>query len=88
MKLEMIRLFDLSAAAFDQGGNWIDVRFGPLTLWDCGQPGCPLIRDYHLQNGSPAEAAGVWTTGVPLDDYDGQTRPFPLAPDIGADERN
>lgn len=77
-----------TAAAFDEGGNWIDVRFGPLTLWDCTQAGCPLIRDYHLQDGSPAEAAGNWTTGVPLVDYDGQTRPFPQSPDIGADERD
>ena len=80
-----------TAAALDEGGNWIDVRFGPLTLWDCSLPGCPLFRDYHLQNGSPAEAAGTLATGVPLVDFDGQSRPipmFPLRPDIGADERN
>jgi hypothetical protein len=79
-----------TAAALDEGGNWIDVRFGPLSLWDCSQPGCPLFRDYHLNDGSPAEAAGVLTSGVPLVDFDGESRPmpaFPLAPDIGADER-
>ncbi len=80
-----------TAAALDEGGNWIDVRFGPLTLWDCTLPGCPLFRDYHLQDGSPAEAAGTLGTGVPLVDFDGQSRPipmFPLVPDIGADERD
>jgi hypothetical protein len=79
-----------TAPALDEGGNWIDVRFGPLTLWDCSQAGCPLYRDYHLQNGSPAEAAGTLAIGVPLVDFDGQSRPmpmFPLRPDIGADER-
>lgn len=80
-----------TAAAFDEGGNWIDVRFGPLTLWDCSLDGCPLFRDYHLQDGSPAEAAGTLATGVPLVDFDEDSRPmpfFPLRPDIGADERN
>ncbi|MDP3400065.1 MAG: hypothetical protein Q8R97_02985, partial [Brevundimonas sp.] len=39
-----------TAAAFDEGGNWIDVRFGPLTPYRlCPTPGtCPLYGDYRL----------------------------------------
>jgi hypothetical protein len=41
-----------TAGAFDEGGNWIDVRFGPLTPYQlCLTPGtCPLYGDYRLQN--------------------------------------
>lgn len=70
-----------TAAAFDEGGNFIDVRFGPLTP----------TGNYHLNAGSPALAAGALLSGVPLIDYDGELRPipiFPLRPDVGADERN
>ncbi|GAB4339780.1 MAG: hypothetical protein Kow0099_15200 [Candidatus Abyssubacteria bacterium] len=83
-----------AAAAFDEGGNFIDVRFGPLTLIDpqTGQ----LFVDSHLQTGSPAENAG----GIPplavrrlirnfaelLNDYDGQNRPSGPRPDAGSDE--
>jgi hypothetical protein len=40
-----------TAGAFDEGGNWIDTRFGPLTLHQiCLTPGaCPLYGDYRLQ---------------------------------------
>jgi hypothetical protein len=38
-----------TAGAFDEGGNWITVRFGPLSLYRiCLTPGaCPLYGDYH-----------------------------------------
>src|SRR5512139_371734 len=67
-----------TAPAFDEGGNFIDVRFGPLTL----------IGDYHLQDGSPAEGLGTSGTGVTTD-VDGEARPAPNGtnPDAGADER-
>jgi hypothetical protein len=41
-----------TAGAFDEGGNWITVRFGPLTLTQpCATPGsCPLYGDYRLQS--------------------------------------
>ncbi len=70
-----------TAPAFDEGGNFMDVRFGPHTP----------TGDYHLQAGSPALGAGILQSGVPLADYDGEARPMPaipLRPDIGADERN
>jgi len=77
--------------AFDEGGNFIDVRFGPLTLVD---PGTGLLfGDYHLQAGSPALVRGNFnnTSQFPLliRDFDRQIRSIPLGsrPDIGADER-
>jgi hypothetical protein len=78
----------LTSAAADEGGNFIDVRFGPLTLWD---PNPPFLAfgDYHIQPDSTAV-----NRGRPIDqvqypelryDYDGQNRPRSNA-DIGADE--
>lgn len=70
-----------TAAAFDEGGNFIDVKFGPLTL----------SGDYHLGAGSPAVNRGMnnplATFPELLRDYDGQARPGGLRVDIGADER-
>jgi hypothetical protein len=88
-----------TAATSDEGGNYIDVRYGPLTQWNClGSDGkakspqnaanCPLFGDYHLQASSPAVDKGLSRTGnngVPAIDYDGQTRPAAKI-DIGADE--
>jgi len=49
-----------TAGALDEGGNFIDVRFGPLTLYTVTNPATgaqgPAYGNYHLQNGSPAEA--------------------------------
>jgi len=76
-----------AAPAFDEGGNFIDVRFGPLTLID---PATNLpFGDYHLAAGSPAINRGVVRPGVPsalLRDFDGQNRPNGALPDLGADE--
>ncbi len=84
-----------TAAAFDEGGNWIDVHFGPLTTSNAiGLPGCAVVGsclngDYHLRSGSPALGACVTASGVAVD-FDGDVRPAPAGtqPDIGADERN
>lgn len=83
------------APAFDEGGNFIDVRFGPLTRFD---PATGLLwGDYHIGAGSAADAKATTTLpGVFADalyDFDGNPRPLspsPAArprPDIGADER-
>jgi len=76
------------AAAFDEGGNFIDVRFGPLTLVN---PATDLpYGDYHLQQTSPARdngsAAIVPTIAGLGRDYDRELRPNGAGVDRGADE--
>lgn len=66
--------------AADEGGNFIDVRYGPLAIGN---------SDYHLADISPAIGAG--DASVIADelttDFDGDGRPAgSSAPDIGADE--
>jgi hypothetical protein len=79
-----------TAAAFDEGTNFIQIAFGPITLIDYSQPGADLSKlfDYHIATGSAAiDGAGVVPTTGPLSrDFDNQTRPLGLAADIGADE--
>jgi parallel beta-helix repeat protein len=60
--------------ALDEGGNWIDVRWGPLTK----------LGDYHIADTSPAADAGAGNGSS--HDFDGQSRPAGAAYDIGADE--
>ena len=79
-----------AAPAFDEGGNFIDVRFGPLGLID-PVSGAPY-GDYHLDAGSPAADAatnGIVTGLIPALalDIDDDPRPLGSGPDIGADER-
>jgi len=68
--------------AFDEGGNFIQLRYGPLTPTrvDNGQ----LYGDYHIQAVSPPRDAGIYVAVD--DDFDGEPRPFGAAVDIGADE--
>ena len=75
----------MAAAAFDEGGNFIRLQFGPLTTIRVAGPsvGQPY-GDYHLQLSSPAINAGI-DTGL-LDDFDAEARPFEALFDIGADE--
>ncbi len=68
-----------TAVAADEGGNFIDVHFGPLTL----------AGDYHLPPGSPSAAidTGLDSTDPALAaDIDGEPRPLGAGRDIGADE--
>jgi hypothetical protein len=72
--------------AFDEGGNFIRARFGPLTLYNDaipgnGDPGTPF-GNYHIISGSAAQNAGLSDT--PTTDIDGDSRTG--SPDIGADE--
>ncbi len=83
-----------TAATVDEGGNFIDVRFGPLTRWNCTPgapqtyPNCPAFGDYHITaaggGATTPRANGVLVLGVTTD-FDGDSRPA-LNPDIGADE--
>jgi hypothetical protein len=68
-------------AALDEGGNFLDVRYGPLAL----------TGNYHLQGRpSPAAERGglLYVTMFPalFSDYDGALRPICILPDAGADE--
>jgi hypothetical protein len=79
--------------AFDEGGNFIRPRFGPLALYDDatpnnGDPGT-LFGDYTIQGTSPAIGAGLDLTGMYLDllfDFFGMPRPSGTGVDIGAVE--
>ena len=70
--------------AFDEGGNFIRLRYGPLTQTDTDNPGV-LLGDYHIQTGSSAINASVLGAGV-FTDFDGDPLPIGTGYDIGADE--
>jgi len=72
--------------AFDEGGNWIRVGFGPLTLADTTT--LSLLGNYRIAPGSPARDQGLTINAPPevAYDIDGQPRPVGAGPDIGADE--
>jgi hypothetical protein len=68
-----------TSGAFDEGGNFIQVTYGPLMLDGF---------DYHIQSGSAAEDAGgevPLTLPLLLEDFDNDPRST-TASDIGADE--
>ena len=79
--------------AFDEGGNFIRPKFGPLSLnvdFDSVAPGVNP-SDYHIQVSSPAvdNVGAVDHTGTYpelLLDIDGEDRPAGIRVDIGADE--
>ena len=79
--------------AFDEGGNFIRPRFGPLALYDDADPnnGDPgtLFGDYGIQGGSPAIDAGNDLTSMYADllfDFLAMPRPAGGGVDIGAIE--
>jgi large repetitive protein len=79
--------------AFDEGGNFIRPKFGPLSLFydevpNDGEPGL-LFGDYHILGVSTAVNEGTnFNAQYPSlgTDYDGQARPNGAGVDIGADE--
>ena len=73
----------LATGAVAEGGNFVDVRYGPLTLAWGGSP-----WDYHLASNSPAiNRVGLQPSGLNVDhDFDNQQRPNGPRVDWGADE--
>ena len=69
-----------AAAALDEGGNFIQTFYGPLSL----------VGNYHLVVGAPAINRGtnsvLATVASLARDYDNDVRPQGSAADIGADE--
>jgi hypothetical protein len=56
----------VTAAAFDEGGNFIDARFGPLTLLNpTSAPPLAPYGDYRILNGSPANDSASVYSGIP-----------------------
>jgi hypothetical protein len=65
-----------AAPALDEGGNWIDVRYGPISL----------TGDYHIANNSQARS-NANAAAAPATDFDGEGRPQGPGVDRGADDR-
>ena len=72
--------------ALDEGGNWLDVRYAPLSINDVDMLDnmIDLPSDYHLQAGSIAIEAGVGNRPNGNIDIDGE--PQVDTADIGSDE--
>jgi hypothetical protein len=70
--------------AFDEGGNFIRLRYGPLTQVDSVTG--DLFGDYHIQTGSPALDAASDIVPAVTTDFDDEGRPGGGLNDIGADE--
>jgi hypothetical protein len=72
--------------AFDEGGNFIDLRFGPLSLTLPRIAGTiDLGSNYHLTSASSAIASGDSSVlGDIINDIDNDARSEPI--DIGADQ--
>jgi hypothetical protein len=85
-----------TAGAFDEGTNFIQVSFGPLTLIDTSVANQRTRFDYHLLNSSLAINRGGAILPFAGDaandarqrlDFDNQVRLQGTQADIGADER-
>jgi hypothetical protein len=78
------------AATVDEGNNWIDLTYGPLSLSNAAlytAPNSPLapLADYAITDGSPAQSTAT-ASGAPDHDFFGHTRPQGTGFDIGAVE--
>jgi hypothetical protein len=79
-----------TALTFDETGNFVNVIFQPLTLWETAGANAGSLRaDYHLTETSAARERGQApnnNNSVPTTDIDGEARPFAAGYDVGADE--
>jgi len=78
------------AATVDEGNNWINLTYGPLSLSNAALytvPNLPLaaLGDYSITNGSPAQSTAT-PSGAPDHDFFGRPRPQGTGFDIGAVE--
>lgn len=62
-----------AAGTLDEGGNWVEVRYGPLSL----------SGDYHINTLDLGLGSRL---GAPNHDYDMATRPNNVPLDVGADQ--
>jgi large repetitive protein len=79
-----------TAGAFDEGGNFIQIAFGPLSIVDTSSDTSGLtLYDYHIGALSPAVSKGqnVGLNGLLGQDFDGDARTNGNTNEIGADER-
>ena len=80
------------AATVDEGHNWINLTYGPLTLFNnaaqsmvATSPGAVIAGAYSIGSASAARDIGT-SSGAPALDYFGNPRPSGPGADIGAVE--
>jgi hypothetical protein len=72
----------LAAGAFEEGGNFVEVRYGPLTqIWPAGG----AAWDYHVGTATVGLSLGNAAV-APDHDYDLVGRPLGAGVTLGADE--
>ena len=81
-------IFNLTAAAtVDEGNNWVNMVYGPLSLFNLSgsTPSATPLGNYAIGASSPALNAAS-ATGAPNHDFFGSARPQGTGFDIGAVE--
>ena len=78
------------AATVDEGNNWINLAYGPLSLsnaasYSTSNTLLAPLGDYSIKDGSPAQSTAT-PAGAPDHDFFGHTRPQGAGFDIGAVE--
>ena len=78
------------SATVDEGNNWINLSYGPLSLSNASQysaknTALASLGDYSIAAGSPAMSVAT-ASGAPDHDFFGHTRPQGTGFDIGAVE--
>jgi hypothetical protein len=88
----------LPSAVVDEGNNWINMRWGPLSLYSVAAGSTtpstgPVLADYSpntgsyaIDHGASSVASGTQTVTPPATDFFGNQRPAGAGYDIGAVE--